>query len=139
MTRQQELLKEIILEKRKSIIDQLSTDAERQLIAACDECERLVPTEEGENPAHLAALAKLGEMLGQLPLKDGQPSSADRRHSCDSGFVTADGLTLHVSFGEAVRGDWLIPALADYLCSNGCRLTRYQISPSFAGLNMINF
>lgn len=138
MTRQQEILDEIIPEKRKSITDQFTTDSEWQVIAAFDECSRLASIE-GDSPEYLAALAGLGKMLGQLPMNDGQPSATDQRYSCSTGSVIADELTLHVSFNDAFRGDWLLPTLADYLCDRDCQLTGYQITPTFEEHDLIDF
>jgi Zn-dependent protease len=69
----EKLRKEIIAEKRTALTDKLSTDTERELIQACDECERLEDVARDESD-HGEALAKLGQMLGQLPLVDGEMS-----------------------------------------------------------------
>jgi Zn-dependent protease len=141
MTRQQELLKEIVDEKRKSITGQLTTDAERQLIAAIDKCQQSFDVAEidDDDPAYREALASIGAMLGQLPLVNGSPIESSKLHSSGSGFASTDGLTLHISFAESFHGDWLIPALADWLCDSGCRLTKYEIDPAFNELDMIGF
>ena len=69
----------------------------------------------------------------------GKPTKTSELHSCETGFAEVDGVTLRVYFGEASRGDWLIPALASWLCNQGCRLTKYEISPAFADMDMIRF
>lgn len=138
IAQQEEILEEIVQENRKEIIKQHASDVERQLIAAYDECEQAVG-DDGDNPEYRAALAKLGAMLGQLPLAEGEPNATTLAHSCESGFAEVDGVTLRVYFGEASRGDRLIPALATWLCDQGCRLTRYEISPAFADADMIRF
>ncbi|MGZ0164324.1 MAG: site-2 protease family protein [Planctomycetales bacterium] len=136
--RQEELLKEIVRENRQEVIEQHASDIERQLIAVCDECEKS-EGDDGDSPEYRDALARLGAMLGQLPLAEGEPTKTGELHSCESGFAEVDGVTLHVYFGEAGQGDWLIPALANWLCDNGCRLTKYEISPPFPELDMIQF
>jgi len=136
--RQEELLEEIVHENRQEVIEQHASDIERQLIAVCDECEQS-RGDDGDNPEYRDALVRLGAMLGQLPLAEGEPTKTSELRSCGSGFAEVDGVTLHVYFGEASRGDRLIPALASWLCDNGSRLTTYEISPPFAGLDMIGF
>ncbi|MFT5326150.1 MAG: hypothetical protein ACI8P0_004024 [Planctomycetaceae bacterium] len=140
-TRRYEFLEEIVAEKRKNITDGLTSDSERRLISAIDELEQATDPEffVDRGPEYHAALARVAAMLGQLPLIDGEPTESGRLQSCDSGWVAVDGRNLRINFGDASRGDWLIPALADWLCNNGCRLTKYEIDPEFPELDMIGF
>lgn len=141
MKRQQELFKEIVAENRQRIVNEVTNDAERNLIAAFDECEQVAENAQIQfnNPEHRLALIRLGAMLGQLPLDDGEPTKVAGRYTSESGNVSVDGQTLHIYFENASRGDWLIPALANWLCNEGCRLTNYQIDPEFTDLDMIGF
>jgi Zn-dependent protease len=75
-------------------------------------------------------VSDLGPLLGQLPLHDGKPSSADVRYSARFGSITRHGLLLSfnwMSFDDAIDGP---VALAEWLCSKHCLDFKYAFHAS---------
>ena len=73
------------------------------------------------------AAEQLAPRMGRLPMHDGQPAPGADRYSTQWGSVSRHGLILTfnwLSFERLFDG---APALADWLCAQGCRDLKYKI------------
>lgn len=77
---------------------------------------------------------RLGVLLGQLPLTDGE----DGRYSADNAFIERDGQTLQLRFLRLHREVDGIAALTDWLCNEGCADIRYQFEDLESGFQAVS-
>ena len=75
-----------------------------------------------------AALRHVGELLGQVPLENEQPSGRDRLELAQNFFVSRNGLLLSIPFISFTRTDHGLPRMAEWLCGKGCLDVKYAIN-----------
>lgn len=73
---------------------------------------------------------KLGERLGQLPLRDGKPREGSDRRSTRSGAVTHTGASLQLEWWRFVFTAEGAAALVEWLAQKGCREMQYELLSS---------
>jgi hypothetical protein len=69
---------------------------------------------------------KLGERLGQLPVKDGTAGRSDQRYSAQGGVGTNGPMLKFYSLNFERPGDGLT-ALCEWLCKQGCVDFKYDL------------
>ncbi|MCF6313904.1 MAG: site-2 protease family protein [Verrucomicrobiales bacterium] len=110
--------------ERKAVeLLRLRKDLDQEVLDLWGEAEKEVA--EG---SYEGANKKLFERMGALPAVDGETQLGSDRYSVQWGMVAREGDEIHLSQLRFVSPAYGLPAMAEWLCSKGCKNIRYSFN-----------
>ena len=127
-TAQQQTVRQLEAQIRAKLQNDASHPIDPALVELHAKLDDLDPTNQ---TARAEILRQLAPKLGQVKAVGNLPAGSIDDYGAASGMVMRHGLLIEISYASLNDASTGMPALADWLCSHGCKHIHYDLAPGY--------